>query len=75
MDSMNINEGFKGNLMKTIDDQKLIIKSVIFGLLFYLLANPRSFKYTNFIGGGLDKILTHSIIFVIIIYLIEKSYQ
>ena len=70
-----INEGFNGSMVKTIEEQKLIIKSIIFGLLFYLLANPRSFKFTNFIGNGLDKILVHSIIFVIIVYLLEKTYQ
>lgn len=68
-------EGFNGSLINAIEEQKIIIKSIVFGLLFYLLANPRSFKFTNFIGNGLDKILVHSIIFVIISYLLEKSYQ
>lgn len=68
-------EGFNGSLINAIEEQKIIIKAIVFGLLFYLLANPRSFKFTNFIGNGLDKILVHSIIFVIISYLLEKSYQ
>lgn len=70
-----LNEGFNGSILKTIEEQKLIVKSVILGLLFYLLANPKSHKFTNFISNGLDKVLVHSILFVIIVYLLEKSYQ
>lgn len=68
-------EGFQ-NINSTISniiEDKKILKSIALGLIFYLLANPRSFKYTNFLTNKLDKILIHSILFTIIVYIILET--
>ena len=68
-------EGFQ-NINSTISniiEDKKILKSIALGLIFYLLANPRSFKYTNFLTNKLDKILMHSILFTIIVYIILET--
>ena len=68
-------EGFQ-NINSTISniiEDKKILKSVALGLVFYLLANPRSFKYTNFLTTKLDKILVHSLIFTLIVYIILET--
>ena len=75
MDLVDSEEGFQ-NLNTTISsiiEDKKILKSVALGLLFYLLANPRSFKYTNFLTNKLDKILVHSLIFTILVYIILET--
>lgn len=60
---------FMINLMK----QKKLLKSITFGLIFYLLANPRSFKYTNILTTKLDKVLVHSLIFTLLVYIIMET--
>jgi hypothetical protein len=68
-------EGFQ-NINSTISniiEDKKILKSVALGLIFYLLSNPRSFKYTNFLTTKLDKILVHSLIFTLIVYIILET--
>ena len=77
--SNNIEEGFdndskpKSIFMIKLMNQKKILKSITFGLLFYLLANPRSFKYTNILTNKLDKILVHTIIFSLLVYIIMET--
>lgn len=75
---MNLSEEVEGfqNINSTISniiEDKKILKSIALGLLFYLLANPRSFKYTNFLTNKLDKILVHSLIFTLLVYIILET--
>lgn len=77
--SNNIEEGFdndgkpKSIFMLKLMNQKKLLKSITFGLLFYLLANPRSFKYTNVFTSKLDKVLVHTLLFTLIVYIIMQT--
>ena len=77
--SNNIEEGFdndgkpKSIFMLKLMNQKKLLKSITFGLLFYLLANPRSFKYTNVFTTKLDKVLVHTLLFTLIVYIIMQT--
>ena len=64
-------EGFNGGSKKKYDDSKLILKSILFGLLFYLLSNQKIYNITKPYLNGLDKNLVHSIVFIILFYLIN----
>jgi hypothetical protein len=67
-------EDFNGSLWNEYYNEKTLLKSILIGLLFYILANPRSFKYTNFISNKIDKILLHSILFTLIVYIINQIF-
>ena len=64
-------EGFKGGEEKKYNDNKLVLKSILFGLLFYLLSNQKIYDLTKPYLNGLDKNLVHSIVFIILFYLIN----
>ena len=64
-------EGFRGGEEKKYNDNKLVLKSILFGLLFYLLSNPKIYNLTKPYLNGLDKNLVHSIVFIILFYLIN----
>ena len=66
-------EGFNGGQFRVYLDNKLLLKSILFGLLFYILANPRSYKYTSrFTTNKLDRVLVHAIIFTLLVYLVNQ---
>ena len=64
-------EGFRGGEEKKYNDNKLVLKSILFGLLFYILSNPKIYNLTRPYLNGLDKNLVHSIVFIILYYLIN----
>lgn len=64
-------EGFKGGEEKKYNENKLVLKSILFGLLFYLLSNQKIYDLTKPYLNGLDKNLVHSIVFIILFYLIN----
>lgn len=64
-------EGFRGGQEKKYNDNKLVLKSILFGLLFYLLSNQKIYDLTKPYLNGLDKNLVHSIVFIILYYLIN----
>jgi hypothetical protein len=64
-------EGFKGGEEKKYNDNKLVLKSILFGLLFYILSNQKIYNLTRPYLNGLDKNLVHSIVFIILFYLIN----
>ena len=66
-------EGFNGSMIKLHFDNKLLLKCILYGLIFYILANPRSYKYTNMVATNkLDRVLVHGIIFTLLVYVIEQ---
>ena len=69
----NVIEGFQGTVMTDSINQSLLLKTALYSLMFYLLANPRTFKYTNQITSSLDKILLHSLIFAVGVFILEQT--
>lgn len=69
----NVIEGFQGSMNASLLNQRILLKTILYSLMFYLLANPRSFKYTNQITSSLDKILLHSLIFAIGVFVLEQT--
>ena len=67
---VSVIEGFNGSVLNDIINERLLLKSILFGLLFYLLANPKSFEYTKSLTSNLDKLLVHTILFTLIVYFI-----
>ena len=66
-------EGFNSSMIKLHFDNKLLLKCILYGLIFYILANPRSYKYTNMVATNkLDRVLVHGIIFTLLVYVIEQ---
>jgi hypothetical protein len=64
-------EGFRGGETKEYNNFKLLLKSILFGLLFYLLSNEKIYKLTKPYLNGLDKNIVHSIVFIVLFYLIN----
>ena len=64
-------EGFEGGSNNKYNESKLVLKSILFGLLFYLLSNQKIYNLTRPYLNGLDKNLVHSIVFIILFYLIN----
>ena len=64
-------EGFRGGEKKEYNNFKLLLKSILFGLLFYLLSNEKIYKLTKPYLNGLDKNIVHSIVFIVLFYLIN----
>lgn len=69
---VSVIEGFNGSVLNDIINERLLLKSILFGLLFYLLANPKSFEYTKILTSNLDKYLVHTILFTILVYFISN---
>tara|TARA_B100001964_G_C13971117_1_gene481936 strand:+ start:13 stop:606 length:594 start_codon:yes stop_codon:yes gene_type:complete len=64
-------EGFNGGSHNDLLDQRLLLKSLLFGLLFYLLANNDTYKMTKQLTKGLDKVLIHAVVFSVFYYIIQ----
>ena len=49
----------------------LILKSIFFGAIFYLLSLPEVYKLTSqFIGKKVDNVLVHSLVYAILYYIL-----
>lgn len=69
----NVIESFQGSMINKLANERILLKSILYGLIFYLFANPRTFKYTNYITNALDKILVHAIIFTFLVFILEQT--
>ena len=59
-------EGFRGSQYQLDASQTLLLKCALFGMLFYILASPKSHSFTNqFIPSSLkiDRTLLHAVLF------------
>ena len=68
-------ESFNGSIIHEMKNERLILKCILYGLLFYILANPRTFRYTSKIQilKNLDSLVLHTILFIIIVYIINLA--
>ena len=63
-------EGF-ANLSEYGINLDLILKSIFFGAIFYLLSLPEVYKLTSqFIGKNVDSVLVHSLVYAILYYIL-----
>jgi len=63
-------EGF-ANLSEYGINLDLILKSIFFGAIFYLLSLPEVYKLTSqFIGKKVDNVLVHSLVYAILYYIL-----
>ena len=64
-------EGFTGAIEEDYKSYKLILKSILFGLLFFVMSNSKIYAITKPLTKGLDRQLIHAIIFAIIYYIVN----
>jgi hypothetical protein len=58
----------------TIINQDIALKSLIFGMIFYVVASPIFVQYLDrFLPVGFDTIVIQSILFSILYYFIESA--
>ena len=72
-DNMNSGkEGFTGSKVYLNNTWRLLLKSVLLALCFFVLSNARTYNLTSIIvkGLGLPKELVHSIVFLLVSYLV-----
>jgi hypothetical protein len=63
-------EGF-ANLSEYGINLDLILKSIFFGAIFYLLSLPEVYKLTSkVIGKNVDSVLVHSLVYAILYYIL-----
>jgi hypothetical protein len=63
-------EGF-GNLSEFGINTDLVLKSIFFGAIFYLLSLPEVYKMTaGCIGKKVDGVLVHSLVFAVLYYIL-----
>ena len=68
-------EGFSGSQIQMRASQTLLLKCVLFGLLFYILASPKTYAYTNKLipsDFNVDRTIIHSILFTISVFLVYQ---
>jgi hypothetical protein len=66
-------EGFQGSRYQLYYNQNLLLKCLLFGILFYILASPKTYTYTNkFIPVKIDCVLLHTIIFTLIVFIVYQ---
>ena len=68
-------EGFRGSQMQMRASQTLLLKCVLFGLLFYILGSPKTYSYTNKLIPSclkVDRTIIHSIIFTVSVFLVYQ---
>ena len=63
-------EGFNGSKVIELNNEKVWLKSIMFGLLFYILSNPKIYDLTKGLSSQINKHVLHTIIFVVITYLL-----
>ena len=61
-------EGFNGSKKLELSNEKIWLKSILFGLLFYILSNPKIYDLTKDFTKQINKHVFHTIVFVIITY-------
>ena len=64
-------EGFSGGDENDYNSHKLILKSILFGLLFFVLSNNKIYAITKPLTKGLDRQVIHAIIFAILYYIVN----
>jgi hypothetical protein len=66
-------ESFNGSIITEMKNERLILKCILYGLLFYVLAHPKTLRYTSKIEHfkSLDALVLHTILFVALVYLIN----
>lgn len=63
-------EGF-GNLSEYGVNVDLILKSIFFGAIFYLLSLPEVYKLTaGVVGKRVDGVLLHSVVYAVLYYIL-----
>ena len=60
-----------GNLSEFGINVDLILKSIFFGAIFYLLSLPEVYKITsNVVGKRVDGVLLHSVVYAVLYYIL-----
>jgi len=67
----NVVEGFTGGDENDYNSHKLILKSILFGLLFFVLSNSKIYAITKPLTKGLDRQVIHALIFTVIYYIVN----
>jgi len=66
-------ESIVGSSLKKIN-QDIALKSLIFGMLFYIIASPLFVRYLDrFLPVGFDTVVIQASLFGILYYLIESA--
>lgn len=65
-------EGFNGSVNKNLSNDKLLLKSILFGLIFYVLSHPKTFELTKPITQKMDKLIIHTIVFILIVFCLNS---
>ena len=65
-------EGFNGSVNKNLSNDKLLLKSILFGLIFYILSHPKTFELTKPITQKMDKLIIHTIVFILIVFCLNS---
>ena len=71
----SIKEGFSEGKKIIYGKHKLLLKSILFGILFYLLSNKQIYKLTSPYFKNLDPSLMHTLIFVGLHYFINVVFN
>ena len=64
-------EGFSEGKKIVYGKHKLFLKSILFGILFYLLSNENVYKLTKPMIKNMNPVIVHSLIFVGLHYLLN----
>jgi hypothetical protein len=68
MQNNSVVEGFNGSKVIELNNEKVWLKSIMFGLLFYILSNPKIYDLTKGLSSQINKHVLHTLIFVVITY-------
>ena len=68
MKNNSVVEGFNGSKVIELNNEKIWLKSIMFGLLFYILSNPKIYDLTKGLSSQINKHVLHTLIFVVITY-------
>ena len=68
MSNNSIVEGFNGSKVIELNNEKIWLQSIMFGLLFYILSNPKIYDLTKGLSSQVNKHVLHTLIFVVITY-------
>ena len=67
--SEEIIESFQGSQILNITHDRIILKSIGCALIFYILANPQTLKFTEkYLPTTSDKLAVHTLVFMILVY-------
>ena len=68
----NNNRSFKGGRKRKYDNHKLLLNSILFGLVFFIVSHPRTYAITKPFIKGFDKHLVHTLVFIALYFIINK---